>query len=272
MNECKIVQDLLPLYVEDLVSYETKEFVDGHCVGCEHCRKLLERSKVVIPMEKIDASNYRKALKRERNYSAMVGALFASIVIVLALIALVYVAASVPIKLEKKPIILESPDGIHSIKGEYYASPFGINRGMYVTELSRSGSSEGTQEGWSDILGAQWSPDGTDVFFTIEMVNGETRMEIWYHNYSETGGQGGIFPVISKTEDRRNFNDLTAEFTKLLEEWEKFPTGWESITYEFAGWGADSESAYIRCKTDNGYEDVVYFGFDFEGQDLWIRE
>lgn len=272
MNECKIVQDLLPLYAEDLISPETKEFVEGHCAGCEHCRKLLERSKVVLPMEKIDASNYKKALKRERNYSAMVGALFASIVIVLALIALVYVAASVPIKLEKEPIILESPDGIHSIKGEYYASPFGINRGMYVTELSRSGSSEGTQEGWIDILDAQWSPDGTDVFFTVEMVNGETRMEIWYHNYSETGGRGGVFPVISKTEDRRNFNDLTAEFTKLLAEWEKFPTGWSSIAFELVKWGENSESAYIRCITDNGYEAEVCFGFDFEGQKIWIIE
>ena len=272
MNECKIVQDLLPLYAEDLVSPETKTFVEEHSERCGDCRKLLERSKVVLPVEKVDASNYKKALKQERNYSAMVGALFASIVIVLAFIALVYVAASVPIKLEKEPIILESPDGIHSIKGEYYASPFGMNRGMYVTELSRSGSSEGTQEGWIDILDAQWSPDGTDVFFTIEMVNGETRMEIWYHNYSETGGRGGVFPVISKTEDRRNFNDLTAEFTKLLAEWEKFPTGWESITYELVRWGEDSESACIRCKTDSGYETEVFFGFDFEGQDLWIIE
>lgn len=272
MNECKIVQDLLPLYAEDLVSPETKEFVEEHCGRCGDCWKLMERGKVVLPVEMIDAQNYKKALKRERNHSAMVGALFASIIIVLALTALVYVAASIPIKLEKGPIILESPDGIHSIKGEYYASPFGINRGMYVTELSRSGSSEGTQEGWIDILDAQWSPDGTDVFFTIEMVNGETRMEIWYHNYSETGGRGGIFPVISKTEDRRNFNDLTAEFTKLLAEWEKFPAGWSSITYELIQWGENSESACIRCITDNGYEVEVCFGFDFEGQKIWIIE
>lgn len=272
MNKCKIVQDLMPLYAEELVSPETKEFVEDHCENCGHCRKLMERSKIILPVEAVDIPNYQKALKRERTHSTMIGALFASIVIVLALIAFVYVAGSVPIKLDKEPIVLESHDGIHSFKGEYYISPFGTNRGMYVTEKSRNGGSEGTNEGWIDILDAQWSPDGTDMFFTIEMENGETRMEIWYHNYSETGGRGGVFPVISRTKDRRNYNDLTAEFTKLLEQWADFYTGWESIMYEFVQWGDDSESAYIRYKTDNGYEGEVYFGFDFENQDVWIIE
>ena len=35
MNECKIVEDLLPLYAEDLISPESKEFVEEHCAGCE---------------------------------------------------------------------------------------------------------------------------------------------------------------------------------------------------------------------------------------------
>lgn len=43
MNECKIVQDLLPLYAEDLVSPETKEFVDAHCEGCGECRGQRDR-------------------------------------------------------------------------------------------------------------------------------------------------------------------------------------------------------------------------------------
>jgi len=272
MNECKIVQDLLPLYAEELVSQETAEFIGKHCDRCDHCRKLLERSRVVLPVETVDTADYQKALKKERTHSAMIGALFASITLLLAFLAAVLAMVHEPIKLEKEPIILESPDGIHSFKGEYYTSPFGVNKGIYFTEKSGIGGGQGTKEGWLEILDAQWSPDGTDLFFTIEMENGETEMEIWYHNYSETGGRGGDFPLISRTKDRRDYNDLTAEFTKLLAQWEKFPTGWNSITYEFVGWGEDSESAYIRCKTDNGYEDVVYFGFDFAGKAIWIIE
>lgn len=270
MNECKIVQDLLPLYAEDLVSGETRGFVDGHCEGCDHCRKLLERSKAVLPVETVDTRNFQKALKRERNHTAMIGALFATAMIALALLALVFTAGHIPVKLDKEPIMLVSPDGIHSFKGEYYTSPFGLNRGIYFTEKSGFGEGQGTNEDWLEIRDAQWSPDGTDLFFTIEMVNGETRMEIWYNNYDETGSRSGVFPLISK--DKRVYNDLTAEFTKLLAQWEKFPDGWKTITYEFVGWGEDSESACVRYKTDKGDEGVVYFGFDFEGKAIWIIE
>lgn len=270
MNECKIVQDLLPLYAEDLVSAETAEFICQHSDRCDHCRKLLERSMVVLPVETADTTNFRKALKRERTHSAMIGALFATVMIALAFLTAVIATVHVPIKLEKPPIILESHDGIHSFKGEYYTSPFGVNQGIYFTEKSGFGEGQGTNEDWLEILDAQWSPDGTDLFFTIQMRSGETRMEIWYNNYDDAGSRSGVFPLITK--DKRVYNDLTAEFTELLAQWEHFPTGWESITYEFVGWGEDSESAYIRCETDNGYGDVLYFGFDFEGKAIWIIE
>ena len=35
---CSIVQDLLPLYEEDMLREETKEFVDGHLAQCAACR------------------------------------------------------------------------------------------------------------------------------------------------------------------------------------------------------------------------------------------
>ena len=37
-QECSIVQDLLPLYVEDMVSPETAEFVGEHLKSCETCQ------------------------------------------------------------------------------------------------------------------------------------------------------------------------------------------------------------------------------------------
>ena len=37
-QECSIVRDLLPLYVEDMVSPETAEFVEGHLAACEMCQ------------------------------------------------------------------------------------------------------------------------------------------------------------------------------------------------------------------------------------------
>ncbi|HHV64672.1 MAG TPA: hypothetical protein GXX46_06325 [Peptococcaceae bacterium] len=39
INYCKITEDLLPLYQDNLLSPETKEFVEGHLEQCPECRK-----------------------------------------------------------------------------------------------------------------------------------------------------------------------------------------------------------------------------------------
>ena len=44
---CSIVQDLLPLYEEDMLREETKEFVDGHLAQCAACRAELDALKAV---------------------------------------------------------------------------------------------------------------------------------------------------------------------------------------------------------------------------------
>lgn len=38
---CNIIQDMIPLYVEDICSEETRQMVDGHVKECEACRKML---------------------------------------------------------------------------------------------------------------------------------------------------------------------------------------------------------------------------------------
>ena len=44
-KECSIVRDLLPLYIEDMVSADTGEFVKEHLDGCEACRGEWEEMK-----------------------------------------------------------------------------------------------------------------------------------------------------------------------------------------------------------------------------------
>lgn len=39
-KECEIVLDLLPLYVDDVVSNISKEFVEKHIKECEECKKV----------------------------------------------------------------------------------------------------------------------------------------------------------------------------------------------------------------------------------------
>lgn len=63
MNECKIVQDLLPLYAEDLVTPETKEFVEEHCEGCEACRGQRERMCADLNQEETTV-DYKKNMRK----------------------------------------------------------------------------------------------------------------------------------------------------------------------------------------------------------------
>jgi hypothetical protein len=83
-HECSIVQDLLPLYQEDMVSRETKAFVQSHLERCQTCRWAWERMAQTEPVP-ADPTMPLKTLKkrlRRRNMLAMVAT-----VLVLAVLA-----------------------------------------------------------------------------------------------------------------------------------------------------------------------------------------
>ena len=44
-NECNIIRDILPLYIEDMVSADTADFVEAHLEKCDACRAELENMK-----------------------------------------------------------------------------------------------------------------------------------------------------------------------------------------------------------------------------------
>ena len=44
-NECEIVKDLIPNYMENVVSISTKEFLEEHIKNCSKCKKILEDLK-----------------------------------------------------------------------------------------------------------------------------------------------------------------------------------------------------------------------------------
>ena len=56
---CSIVQDLLPLYEEDMLREETKEFVDGHLVQCAACRAELDALKADVKPVPVSAQPLR---------------------------------------------------------------------------------------------------------------------------------------------------------------------------------------------------------------------
>ncbi|MBQ0140930.1 MAG: zf-HC2 domain-containing protein [Kurthia sp.] len=47
-KECAIIQEILPLYEEDLLQQETKQFVNQHLQTCEVCRDIAKQSEVAL--------------------------------------------------------------------------------------------------------------------------------------------------------------------------------------------------------------------------------
>lgn len=72
-NECNIVKDLLPLYVENMVSEETERYINEHLEGCPECkeelRALKEGGKLPEPEKKPEpvtdkAKSFKKIMKQ----------------------------------------------------------------------------------------------------------------------------------------------------------------------------------------------------------------
>ncbi|MGN0459476.1 MAG: zf-HC2 domain-containing protein [Ruminococcus sp.] len=47
-KNCDIVKDLIPLYIDNVASEESKNFVETHCANCEECKNFLSLSKETI--------------------------------------------------------------------------------------------------------------------------------------------------------------------------------------------------------------------------------
>lgn len=66
-RECKVVQDLLPNYVEKLTNEETNKYIEEHIETCEECKKVLENMKKEIKMP--DEEKQKKEVKFLKKYN-----------------------------------------------------------------------------------------------------------------------------------------------------------------------------------------------------------
>ena len=68
-KECEIVQDLLPLYAENMVSPASKEMIEAHLPGCADCSAVYGRLKApepAIEKHKSEAESLKKFEKKRR--------------------------------------------------------------------------------------------------------------------------------------------------------------------------------------------------------------
>ena len=83
-TNCKIIEDLLPLYTDEVCSDESKRLVEEHLEECDSCSAKLkaQKAEITVDKEKIEqnlkAKDPFKKIKRVQSYSkvgAVLGAL-----------------------------------------------------------------------------------------------------------------------------------------------------------------------------------------------------
>lgn len=86
---CNIIQDLLPLYHDEVCSQESKELVTSHLQGCENCRRELRslQDMLIVPhphpddKKMVEAAN--AAWKKGKKKAYLNGVVLASIIMIL---------------------------------------------------------------------------------------------------------------------------------------------------------------------------------------------
>lgn len=91
-SKCNIIRDILPLYVENMISDDTRQFVDEHLSQCQECKQELEQIKLNIPLEEKyqDTNTPTTVLKRigldikkKRVFTGVLSATISAIILIL---------------------------------------------------------------------------------------------------------------------------------------------------------------------------------------------
>ncbi len=155
---CKIVQDLLPNYIENLTNEETNRFIEEHLKECPECQKVLEN------MQKEIKVSTTKRDDREVKYIKKYNKKLKILKYALLIIILIYVIA-----VGRRTIIMSSLSG--------KATENQINDNYYVRLYSYRGDTLTITESYNK---------GEDYLTTLtRVVNGSNIQKITYYKKGE---------------------------------------------------------------------------------------
>lgn len=252
MNECKIVEDLLPLYVENLTSGETGSFVKAHLETCESCSGIYGRMTAPVRQEE-QKGNYKKALWG--NTLKVAGEILLVVVLVVGLF--VYGLWELGF-LDRK--VYESPDGNIYFEVLDNTEAGFFRGGAYIVTPDGRGRDLRGDNSYRDF-NAWFSPDEEKYFVWIEFEGrDETYLKWSAYGYEELGDRvefefkNTYYPAYEP--ENRDFLGLITDY---LREHPDLPADWEEIEYQVEGWAEDSASLCFTFMTDSKISGTVRF-------------
>ena len=206
-RDCKIIQDLLPNYIENLTNEETNHFIEEHIKECNECQKILENMKkdLEVNITKRD----EREVKYIKKYSNRLKILRNSLLIIVALFIIV---------VGRKTIILTNLSSkANDIKNQsnYYTKTETFSEGqMTILEsYNKDGITFGTMNIYSenDTKKLTFYKSETEIITLID--NGTTKTlsntgEITINPVSFTGENifENLFIAITTSVDKIELN------------------------------------------------------------------
>lgn len=257
MNTCKIIEDLLPLYIEELTGEETSCFVREHLAECESCRGMYERMTAPVSQAEEPEVNYKKTLRW--NMVKLVG----QVLLVLALIAGLSVYFLWEIGwLDRYEI--KSPNGDLRFEVLDNSEAGFFRGGAYVVTPDGKGRNLRGDDSFEDLQ-VFFSPDGYRYFAWYAFEDRDETYLVSYRladGYRYAADGDSYFP--GKHVEDWNFLEQMAEY--LCAHPSLTPYGMENVTFAFDHWSDDSRRIYFDFSSDSesamGCSGSLYFDCD----------
>lgn len=168
---CDVIKDILPLYLEDLASSDTRRLVEEHLCSCNNCKKEYEKLCTpvntttdvnILPLKKL-----QKALNK-RKYLIILYSLMLTLASVVIIIA--YLTSPEYIPIEKTPItIVQQSDNMIVIN---------FSNDVTGYEITKSSDNLHFINAWSSVWDKMISKKMTSSI--ILNPNGEKITSIYY--------------------------------------------------------------------------------------------
>ena len=258
MNHCKIVEDLLPLYLEGLTNPETAEYIQAHLESCTACSEIYQRMKSDALRESEPSEpDFKKALRRSKLRIALEA--IGSFLLAVAIAA--YLIWEAGFLAPRK--VIESPDGSRSFTVCYLEGQGIFTRcGGYVITPDGRGRNYRGDETFIDAH-IYWAPNSESYFAWFEFTD---RDESFYWGYDapptvERNENGEIISTSSHYRDRfyPRDEDFFGMLTQQCREHPQLGQDWKEIEFTFLEWSAASDAMRFGYETDDGQRGTFWY-------------
>ena len=202
-KDCSIVQDLLPLYAEDMLHEGTKEYVDGHLARCEACRAELAALKADVPSAPVNAQPLRSLKKQLRRKKFTAVLLAVALALTLATAGFAYLTAPQYLAYSETEWTVARADG--AVTAEGLADLSGVES-ISVNLL--------TPVSGTEVTSTQEPDSGKTVYFITAW---RTPLDTWCGTFdvSDTGDHAqreanALLDALGETESARTLFTLDA--------------------------------------------------------------